>query len=118
MPDEIVLRLMVERPDLASATVDATTLIESIAAYGHAAELHINPYWKIATYYEIAVTLRGENSKSNLRSVATALAPEWHWLSQNAIWDYRKHGVFKIQSLAQSVRWAEIIVDEKGEKSK
>jgi hypothetical protein len=109
MPGEISARLMVERSDLASATADALTLAAALAAFGEPAALSVKPYWKIPAYFEVAVTLRGAQGVDTLRRIADALAPDWHWLSENAVWDHRQHGGFKVASLAPSARWAELI---------
>ena len=118
MPCEIAARLMVERPDLASATADALKLIEAIAAFGHPARLNVQAYWKIAAYFDIVVTLRGEDADTVFRRVANALAPEWEWPSESAVWDYKNHAGFKVQSLAPSARWAEISIVRKEDEAK
>jgi hypothetical protein len=116
MSSEVLVRLMVERPDESAAAEDAALLSEALRPFGTPGAPHLERYWKIEEYFDLLVALSVENAEATLLHVARLLADRWEWgrYRQWAVWDVRLHGAFRIERLAPSARWAHLDILDRG----
>jgi hypothetical protein len=110
---EFMIRLMVERAALADAAADALALAAAVEGFGSFAELSLAPYAKFDNTFQITLRLAaGADGPAALPRLAAALAPDWHWAPhpEDAVWDHRNNGPFKVAALAPVARWANVAV--------
>jgi hypothetical protein len=112
----VSVRVMIETPDLASAAAAAGKLCTALAGYGEPLVLEIDRYWKFDRYFKAVIVLQVGDPGDALRRLTQALAPDWEWGRERdwAVWDPHTHGAFKIQSVAESCRWARVEVLPEG----
>jgi hypothetical protein len=109
-PTFLFLRMFVEASDMAAAELVAKSVIQLLRTHCDVLRQRIEPYWKIAANYEIALELAPkEDLHLSFHNVMGSLAEGWEvhneWNNDAwAVWAVELKG----RSLIPSVVWAHL----------